>query len=773
MSQIYTRYNGSDHKVIMGVRFSKILRSSTRFVKKRSYKAFDQGKFLARIQGISWWDVYQAVDVNEAVQLFSSKVNIILDEMAPIKTFQTSSKYCPWLSEGSKLLIRERNKAQRILSENKTEINFIKYKELRNKVTNKLRSDKIRWQKQKLKKCNKDPGKLWKNIQGWLNWCSSGSPSKLYDSGQMVTSPPKLAEIMNDFFVKKIATIRQNLPNQTDDPLKTLKSLMERRTSLFSLTCVHPDTVKNIILGLKSSKSSGIDNIDTYIVKLMVTEILPVVTHIVNLSIQQAAFPVLYKSAKVIPLLKKGDPLVPKNYRPVAILCIISKVIERAIFLQIVEYMNKNDLFHPNHHGFRAGHSTSTAMLQMYDNWVQAVDKGEMAGVCMLDMSAAFDVVDHELLLEKLKLYGFDDKALKWIQDYLSDRTQAVYIDGFLSPFLSVNVGVPQGSILGPLFYVLFTNDLPESVLATRSHVHFSHLTTHCTECGSLCCFADDSTYSVSSRDQDDLEHKLNEKYGILAQYMGNNKLKMNDDKTHLLIMSTKQRRRMVNIEVKIDTSTEEIKPVKCEKLLGIVIQDDLKWSEYIQNDDKSLLKQLNSRLNALKLISKVASFKNRLMIANGIFCSKLAFQICLWGGTEDYLLQRLQIVQNRAARFVTKRDRFTPTSEILRQCGWLSVRQLVFFHSVVQIYKTLKTRSPRYISCKLCTEFPYNTRLAESDVVRLGPELKCKLEVTKRSFMNRATASYNMIPENLRKIGELETFKKELKLWTWKNLAI
>ena len=232
-------------------------------------------------------------------------------------------------------------------------------------------------------------------------------------------------------------------------------------------------------------------------------------------------------------------------------------------------------------------------MIQMYDNWVQAVDRGELAGVCMLDMSAAFDVVDHDILIKKLKLYGFDDNSIKWMGNYLSGRTQAVYIDGFLSSFLPVEVGVPQGSILGPLCYVIFTNDLPETILQS-SHVHWSHLTTYCAECGGLCCFADDSTYSVSSHDQKVLEEKLNEKYNILANYMGNNKLKLNDDKTHLLIMTTKQKQRILDINIQIDTPTETIKPISTEKLLGIQIKDDLKWAEYIQNNDRSLLKQLN-----------------------------------------------------------------------------------------------------------------------------------------------------------------------------------
>ena len=334
--------------------------------------------------------------------------------------------------------------------------------------------------------------------------------------------------------------------------------------------------------------------------------------------------------------------------------------------MQIVEYMNTNEYFHPNHHGFRGFHSTTTAMVQMYDSWVQAVDKGELTGVCMLDISAAFDVVDHDILLGKLKLYGFDDNAVKWMKEYLSGRTQAVYIDGSMSPFLPVPVGVPQGSILGPLCYVLFTNDLPETILKTSSHVHFSHLTTHCAECGGLCCFADDSTYSVSSHDQDVLEEKLNDKYDTLASYMANNKLKLNDDKTHLLIMTTRQKHRILDIDIQINTATDEIKPIKSEKLLGVFIQDDLKWTEYILNNEKSLLKQLSTRLNAMKMISSIASFKTRLMIANGIFCSKLIFQICLWGGSEDYLLSALQIVQNKAARFVARRGRYTPVVELL-----------------------------------------------------------------------------------------------------------
>ena len=219
----------------------------------------------------------------------------------------------------------------------------------------------------------------------------------------------------------------------------------------------------------------------------------------------------------------------------------------------------------------------------------------EGLGVDDIDKSGAFDVVDHSILIDNLKLYGFDDGAVGWMENCISGRSQAVYIDGALSSFLEVNVGVPQGSILGPLCYILYTNDLPETILETSSHVHWAKLSTHCSECGGLCCFADDSTYSISSESQEVLEQKLNDKYRIMARYLGDSRLKLNDDKTHMLIMTTRQKRRLLDINIQIETPTEVIKPLKHDKLLGVIIQEDLRWTEYIQNHDKSLIKQLTS----------------------------------------------------------------------------------------------------------------------------------------------------------------------------------
>ena len=286
-------------------------------------------------------------------------------------------------------------------------------------------------------------------------------------------------------------------------------------------------------------------------------------------------FPTKWKIAKIVPLFKgKGCKLDPKNYRPVAILPILSKVLERALFLQVVTYMDSNKLFNPNHHAYRSFHSTTTAMLQMYTTWLDAVEQGDMAGVCMIDMSAAFDVVYTSILLDKLKLYGFDRNSIQWIWSYLTYRSQAVYIEGSLSSLLPLEAGVPQGSILGPVFYTIFTNELPqvinEDTCPVRDAEGASLFAMQCQECGGLCCYADDSTYTAVGDDAKELSEKLTHKYEVLADFLTSNKLKVNDDKTHLIVMSTRQKRRhRPTSTMTINTPTAIIAPSTAERLLG------------------------------------------------------------------------------------------------------------------------------------------------------------------------------------------------------------
>ena len=363
-AEVITR-GSSDHKLILVTRFSKSFKENIKYCKKRSYKQFDEQKFLEEVDKISWWEVYASGDVDEAVDIFTKKLTSILDVMAPVKKFQVKTKYAAWLSDESKDRIKERDEAQDAAALSGSREDWEEYKRFKNNLTESLRKEKMSWQQGKLDACeeDQDSGKLWKSIIGWLNWCSTSSPTKLLVDGDMVTSPHKLAEVQNTYYINKVKEIRKNMPRQKNDPLCTVKQMMYgRNIQSFSLSSVSPDEVDKIIKDLKNSKASGVDNLDTYILKLTRKHIVSSVCHILNLSIQNKKFPTKWKIAKVVPLYKgKGSKFEAKSYRPVAILPILSKVLERAMYKQVTTHMDDNKLFNPA--TMPIGHVTQQQLL--------------------------------------------------------------------------------------------------------------------------------------------------------------------------------------------------------------------------------------------------------------------------------------------------------------------------------------------------------------------------------------------------------------------------
>ena len=698
------------------------------------------------------------------------KINNILDKLAPIKTFQVRKKYAPWLSDTTKNMIKQRNEAQKAAAESKDLDDWRHYKNLRNTVQSRVRNEKKSWEKAKLDGTQHNPSILWQNIKGWLNWNNSGPPTQLFHLGRMITSPSGLATTMNTFFVNKVTMLRNSIQASDADPLARLRESMEHRECIMKFRPVKPDEVLKIIRGLKNSKSTGIDFIDTSIVKLAANEIIPALTHIVNLSLFQSTFPSVWKHSKVVPLLKKNDPLIPKNYRPVALLPILSKILEKIVFLQLVEYLDEHKLLSPNHHGSRQFHNTATALIQMYDQWIEELEDGKLVGIMMIDLSAAFDMVDHQLLLEKLKLFGLQEEVIKWMESYLVGRKQSVFIDGCLSPPIGLDYGVPQGSILGPLLYIIFTNDVPQ--LVHKHSIAVNDPQPYCTSCGSTVCYVDDCTFSYGSRDPQQLSDELNLQYKKISEYMIANKLVINDEKTQLVVVASRQTRDLVG-QVRLQAGDHPITPSSTAKLLGAVVSQDAKWRQHIMGHNQSLISQLSSRINGLSLISTRANFKTRLMIANGIVLSKLCYLIQLWGGCEDYLVRALQVVQTRAARIVCQRPWFTPTRTLLTSCNWLSVRQLIVYQTAIMTFKIRKTGLPVYFDSVINAQFPYMTRQAASGGIRYSEDHVRRRALTHRGYRYRATVQYNQIPGEIRGSKTDQTFKKKLRVWIKANVPV
>ena len=378
-----------------------------------------------------------------------------------------------------------------------------------------------------------------------------------------------------------------------------------------------------------------------------------------------------------------------------------------------------------------------------------------------------------DLLLQKLELLGLDDQSVGWFRSYLSNRSQTVCIDGALARVLDIECGVPQGSVLGPLLYVLFTNDLPD-IVHTEHDDPLTYLSPNmqCNDCGGLVNYVDDATYSFGSNDPAELSDKLSETYKCIAEYMAANKLVINADKTHLLVIGTQAMSEARQL-VQLRAGEHVILPTTTEKLLGCNIHQSMKWSEHLQNSEQSLMRQLTSRVNAVSKLSVNASFKTRLMAANGAFMSVLIYLIPLWGGTEHYLLKGLQVLQNRAARCVTKQSWFTPTRQLLNQCNWMSVHQLIQYHSILQTHKVLRARTPLYLSSRLVTDHAYQTRQATGGGIRHTAENSGQSSLAQKSFFGRAPNLYNSIPVEIRTTHTLPVFKKKLKVWIRSHIEI
>ena len=305
----------------------------------------------------------------------------------------------------------------------------------------------------------------------------------------------------------------------------------------------------------------------------MKNEIVCAVTKIINLSIATSIFPSIYKQSQVIPLKKNPslNDLECSSYRPVNLLPIPGKIVEKAVFNQLVKYLEENQLIHPNHHGGRKGHSTTTALVQMYNTWVEQMEEGQMVGIMMIDQSAAFDLCDHVLLAKKLRLLGVQESSACWMERYMLNRSQCTLVDGYLSSALPLPpCSVTQGGIGSGLLYLVYTNNLPDII---HNHkVDFKKPEVYCKEDGCMVNFVDDGTVYFASKDPEEVSQKLSNHYSKIEEYMNSNKLVINSDKTHLLVMAARGAISAQRTEVQVTAGTDIIKQSVSEKLLGGVI---------------------------------------------------------------------------------------------------------------------------------------------------------------------------------------------------------
>ena len=723
----------SDHSMNFIVWGNSPTHATPRVFHYRKFQDVDVDAFCERLQNQPWENVILAKDISQAVKLWEDYLLEIVNLFMPIKSRKVKNKSSPWMTSEIVKLIKQRNKIKKKSRRTKNSEDIIMYRKLRNKVTCEVRKAKKNYYVAKLSRAKGKSTDVWKILKSVIPKSQVRDPNTNSEDSKIKTN--EFNQYFSSIGAELASKIKEN-PNllQFENNVYTAGKIK------FKFHSVSEDAVYKELMRLKDSASVGLDEISSKMLKISAPVIVPYLTYIINRSLFENKFPNQWKMSKIIPIHKSGNTTSPNNFRPISIQPTVSKLLERFVQRQFMAFLEENSLLSPAQFGFRRKHSTVTSLVKVTDEWMKAIDEGKYTGAVFIDLKKAFDCVNHDLLLCKLRNIGVSEECLPWFADYLKGRFICTSLNSNLSTPLPISFGVPQGSILGPLLFIVFINDL-------------FRYAGNC----SIQLYADDTVVYFSGNDVDNIQTELNNSLFIIHKWMCSNKLTINFDKTVSFLIGS---RHMLNKHDKLEILINDIpiQQVDHVKYLGFVIDNRLKWDIHAEN----LCSKAGKLINYLARLRYFINESNLNLIYKAIILPLFDYADIILGSSDKKHLKRLQSLQNRAGKIIMKINPYehVSNSQVHSVLDWLSLESRRKKHLSIFVFKSVHNM----LSASVCDMFQpssFTYSLRNSGNIMLP---KPRTEYCRRTTHYRGSLQYNSLPQTMKISQSQNIFMKDLE---------
>ena len=737
----------SDHYLVYCVRKLRGgVKHQHKYITSRQLRNFNHEAFLTDLSEIDWEAlVASAQDIDDAVRKWTQIFSLILEKHAPTLRRRVSDRYTPWLNADYFKLAKTRDKLKTRAVKSNSKLLMESYRQIRNRLNNLNIQLKREYFSDKITQFQGDLKKTWKTINQVINKKSNTTivPMLTVD-GQTIRDNKAIASSMNEYFCSIGNKLSEKIPNKAN-PLLSCEYPFETPPLSFSFSAIMTDKLSSTLNKMKTSHGSGHDGIASFYLKIAMPVVGGSLCDLFNKSLFAGKFPEDWKIARIAPIFKSGAKDERSNYRPISVLPFISRLFEKLIFNQFYEYLDANKSLYEHQSGFRLLNSVATALLASTNDWYLNIDKGKYTGLIFIDLKKAFDTVDHKILLKKLKMHGVTGLEHDWFTSYLDNRKQFCRVDGTSSGVRGINCGVPQGSCLGPLLFLIYINDLPFSL--QKCHVSM---------------YADDTAISLSSKSIDDLQNDLNLDLLNLQDWLHANKLSLNVVKTQSLIIGSGPSIRMIENQPDAPPSfsigDQDIEMITNTRYLGVQIDIKLNWGKHID----TIKTKANRALGLIKYSKKYLPSDILNKMYRGIVEPHLSYCCSVWGCCSESKLDVLQKIQNRAARIVTSSPYDASAAPIIQNLGWPTISDLIRKETATLTYKSLNSLAPDYLSklfAKCSDDRERFLRSSETD-------LKIPLLKTingQKAFSYRGPKLWNSLERATKLAPSLKTFKEQL----------